>query len=187
MATMKRKPSQPSSVTKLPPEIKEAVDAAIREGRATIADIVAMVRQMGGEVSESAAGRYVKNARERLEDYRQAQQVAAVWCDKIGKEPQGNVGRMILEMLRVIAYKSMGDLETVSPEDLMFLSKAMKDLAGADKTMVDREINLLKLMAVKAQEVAASVEKTAKKAGLSDDTINTIKSQILGIPEVKRA
>lgn len=181
MATMKRKPSRPSSLTMLEPEIKEAVDAAIREGRATIADIVAMVRKMGGEVSESAAGRYVKNARERLEDYRQAQQMAAVWVEKIGKEPQGDVARMLLEMLRVAAFKSLGELETADPESLMLLSKAMKDLASADKTLVDREINLRKLIAARAEKVADEIGREARKLGATDETIQTWREKVLGV------
>ncbi|SDO76720.1 Protein of unknown function [Rhodoferax sp. OV413] len=185
--TSKRRPSRPSSITQLHPSIKEAVDTAVREGRATINEIVGLVKGMGGDASRSAVGRYVKNANERMEDYRQATQIAAVWVDKLGKEPEGDVGRMLLEMLRVVAFKTIGDLETASPEDLMFLGKALKDFAGADKLAVDKAINVRKLIAVRAAEVAASVVKTVKKAGLSDDTINVIRAEILGIPEAKKA
>lgn len=183
----RRRPSRPSSITQLDPAIKEAVDTAIREGRLTIDQIVTLIAQHGAEASRSAVGRYVKSASEKMEEYRQAMQVAAVWVDKIGKEPQGDVGRMVLEMLRLLAFKSLDKLDQVDPENLMFLAKAMKDMAGADKLFVDREINVRKLIAVRAAEVAASVTKTARKAGLSDDTISLIRSEILGIPEAKKA
>lgn len=186
-STFKRKPSRPSNITRLDPAIKQAVDTAVREGRATIDEIVALVEGLGGEASRSSVGRYVKNARERMEDYRQATQVAAVWVDKLGKEPEGDVGRMLLEMLRVVAFKTIGDLDTASPEDLMFLGKALKDFAGADKLAVDKAINLRKLIAVEAARVASEVTKTVKKAGLSDDTVELIRSKILGIPEAKKA
>lgn len=182
----KRKPSRPSSITRLDPDIKAAVDAAVREGRATIAEIVAIIKDKGSEASQSAVGRYVKNARERMEDYRQAQQIAAVWVDKLGNEPQGDVGRMLLEMLRVIAFKSIGDMETASPEDMMFLGKALKDIASADKLVVDREINRNKLLAAQAAKVATDVAKTAKKAGLTDETVELIRTKILGIPEASK-
>lgn len=182
-----RKPSRPSSITALDPKIKDAVDAAIREGRLTIDAIVRLIEQEGGDASRSAVGRYVKNAKERMEDYRKAQSMAAVWVDKLGKEPEGDIGRMVLEMLKLVAFKTVGNIEEAAPEDLMFLGKAMKDIAGSDKLIVDREINLRKLVAARAAEVAASVAKTAKKAGLSDETINVIRSEILGIPEVKKA
>ncbi len=183
----KRKPSRPSSITALDPRVREAVDAAVREGRMTIDQIVQLIAAQGEEASRSAVGRYVKNARARLEDFHQAQEIAKVWVDKLGKEPDGDIGRMLLEMLRVLAFKSLGDLEAASPEDLMFLGKALKDIAGADKLVVDREINLRKLLAAEAAKVASEVVKTVKKAGLSDETVEAIRSKILGIPEAKKA
>lgn len=184
-STFKRKPSRPSSILQLDPRVKEAVDAAVREGRLTIDQIVSMIAEQGEEASRSSVGRYVKNARERMEDYRQAQQIAAVWVDKLGKEPEGDIGRMLLEMLRVVAFKSIGDIESASPEDLMFLGKALKDIAGADKLVVDREINLRKLIQAQAEKVAANVANTAKKAGMTAETVELIRSQILGIPATK--
>ncbi len=71
-----------SSVLMLEPRIKEAVDRAIREERATLDEIVAMIEQMGGEASRSAVGRYAKNAREKLEKFREAQQLASVWIER---------------------------------------------------------------------------------------------------------
>ena len=182
----KRKPSRPSSITQLDPAIKEAVDTAVREGRLSIDDIVRLIASHGGEASRSAVGRYVKTANERLEEYRQAQQMAAVWMDKVGKEPDGDVGRMLLEMLRMLAFKSLGELESVGPEDLMFLSNAIKGFAQTDKLVIDKTINLRKLMAQEAERVAKEVVKTAKKAGMSDESVDMIRSKILGITEVTK-
>ncbi len=179
----KRKPSRPSSINQLDPAVKEAVDKAVREGRATIDQILQLIDSMGGEASRSAVGRYVKNARERLEDYRQASQIAAVWVDKLGKEPEGDIGRMLLEMLRVVAFKSIGDIDQASPEDLMFLGKALKDIAGADKLVVDREINLRKLIAAKAEKVAEEITREAKKLGASEEVIQTWRKKVLGVTE----
>lgn len=183
----KRKPSRPSNITLLEPSIKEAVDTAVREGRATIDAIVELIKGMGGDASRSSVGRYVKSANERMEEYRQAQQMAAVWMDKIGKEPEGDVGRMLLEMLRMVAFKTIDNIEGASPEDLMFLGKALKDLGSADKLVVDKTIALRKLIAIEAAKVATEVVKTAKKAGLTDETVELIRSKILGIPDAKKA
>jgi hypothetical protein len=178
---VKRKPSRPSSITQLDPKIKEAVDAAVREGRASIDQIVELIKTLGGEASRSAVGRYVKTANERMEEYRQAQQMAAVWMDKIGKEPEGDVGRMLLEMLRVVAFKTIGDIENASPEDLMFLGKALKDFAGADKLAVDKEINIRKLIAARAEKAANEIVKEARKIGASEETIQTWRNKVLGV------
>lgn len=182
----KRKPSRPSSITKLDPKIKEAVDAAVREGRASIDQIVELIAALGGEASRSSVGRYVKSETERMAEYREAQQRAQVWMAEIGKDPQGDVGRLNLEMLRLLAYKGIRDTENASPKDLMFLGAAVKSFAQTDRLVIDTEFAIRKLVAARAAEVAASVVKTAKKAGLSADTINVIRTEILGIPEARK-
>lgn len=184
--TYKRKPSRPSKISLFEPALKEAVDTAVREGRATVDQIFDMIVSMGGDTSRSGVGRYVKNANDHLEDYRQAQAQAALWMDKIGKEPDGDVGRMLLETLRMVALRTVRETEKVNPEDLNFLSNAIKGLAQADKLVVDKAIALRKLIAVEAAKVATDVAKTAKKAGLTDETIEMIRSKILGIPEAKK-
>jgi len=181
--TRKRKPSRPSSITQLDPAIKEAVDKAVRDGRLTIDQIVSLIDAQGGDASRSAVGRYVKNAKERMEEYRKAQGIAAVWVDKLGNEPQGDVGRLVLDMLRMVAYRTVGDIESASPEDLMFLGKAMKDIAGADKLVVDREINVRKLIAARAEKVAEQITKEARKMGASEETIQTWRNKVLGVAE----
>lgn len=178
---VKRKPSRPSSITQLDPQVKEAVDTAVREGRASIDQIVELIKSLGGEASRSAVGRYVKTANERMEEYRQAQQMAAVWMDKIGKEPEGDVGRMLLEMLRMLAFKSIGETESASPEDLMFLSNAIKGFAQTDKLVVDKEINIRKLVAAKAEKAANEIVKEARKIGASEETIQTWRNKVLGV------
>lgn len=183
----KRKPSRPSSITQLDPQVKEAVDSAVREGRASIDQIVELIKSLGGDASRSAVGRYVKTANERMEEYRKAQSVAAVWMDKIGAEPKGDVSRMLLEMLRMVAYRTIDQTESASPEDLMFLSNALKGFAQTDKLVIDKELGLRKLIAIEAAKVAVEVVKTVKKAGLSDETVELIRSKILGIPEAKKA
>ena len=54
-----------SSIARLPPELREAVDAAIADG-ATIDEIAALIRGEGGACSRSAVGRYTKNVRDLI-------------------------------------------------------------------------------------------------------------------------
>lgn len=173
-----------STIAKLDPAIKAEVDKAIREGRATLDDIVQLIKGMGAEASKSAVGRYAVNAKKQMETYRQAQEVSKVWVQQIGEAPEGDVGRLVVELVRMLAFKSisaMGEEEKgLEPEDLMFLAKAMKDLAGADKTAIDREINRQALQR-QVKAAAEVVTKVAKKNGLTADAVQTIRAEILGI------
>jgi len=172
-----------SSIDLLDPRIQDEVNAAVKEGRASIDEIVSLIKSMGGEASRSAVGRYVKTQSEKLEQFRQAQEMAKVWVDKIGKEPEGDVGRLLIEMLRVISYKTMSDMDTVEPQDLMFLGKAIKDISSADKVLVERIAAVRKLVAEQVTKAAEDVSKSARKAGASDEFVDMLKARMLGIAE----
>ena len=99
-----------SKVEQLPQPITDAVNGLIREGR-TIDDILTHLRTMGVEdISRSAVGRHVKSARETFEKYRQAQEIAKVWVNKLEAEPNGDVSRLLPEMLRVVAFQTIGQM-----------------------------------------------------------------------------
>lgn len=167
-----------SSIQELDPRIREAVDQAIREGRATIDDIVALIAQLGGEVSRSAVGRYKQRAENQMQKYREAQEVAKVWIGKLQADPEGDIGRLLAEMLRTVAFQSIGDMEAASPMDMMLLAKALKDMAGADKLTAER---ILKVRQDAAREAAEKVSAVGKAKGLSAETVAELRREILGV------
>lgn len=170
---------KPSSVTQLDPRIREAVDKAIREDRATIDQIVALIEDMGGEVSRSAVGRYKKNAEEQMQQYREAQEVAKVWIGKLEEDPNSDVGRLLSEMLRTVAFQTMGRMdEKAKAADIMFLAKALKEVASADKISTDREVKIRQEVAKKAADKAETV---GKQMGLSADQQSNLRKELLGI------
>lgn len=167
-----------STVKQLDPRIKAAVDEAIRDDRATINEIVAIIRGMGGDASRSAVGRYKAKAEEQFKRYRDAQEVAKVWIGKLQTDPEGDVGRLLAEMLRTTAFQTLGDIDEASPQDIMFLGKALKDLASADKLTAER---ILVVRREAAKEAAAVMEKSAKANGVSPETIKVIRRDLLGM------
>ena len=172
-----------STVSRFPEPIVTQVNQLIRDGH-TIDEIVATLQRMGADVSRSAMGRYVKSARESMEKYRQAQEVAKVWVDKLETEPSGDVARLLPEMLRAVAFQTLSTMgeatDPVGSQDLMFLAKALKDVSSASRINVDTEL-LLRKVRDQAKDAAAEVTKTIKQAGLSDETVQQIKARILGI------
>lgn len=174
-----------STVAKLPKELIDACNGLIRDGH-TIDDILTVLKSLGAEVSRSAVGRYVKSARASMEKYRQAQEVAKVWVDKLEAEPNGDVGRLLPEMLRVVAFQSLTQMgesdEPAKAMDVMLLAKAIRDVAGTTKTHLEVE-KQLRSMRAELKTAAKEVENTARQAGLSSDTVEQIKQRILGVGE----
>lgn len=170
--------SRKSSIKQLDPRIRTEVDAAIRDDRATVDDIVAIIRELGGNASRSAVGRYKQRAEEQMKRYREAQEVAKVWIGKLQTDPEGDVGRLLAEMLRTTAFQTIGDIDEATPQDIMFLGKALKDLASAD-TLTANRIMVVRREA--AKEAAVVAVKEAKGAGLSDEAAEMIRKKILGV------
>ncbi len=170
---------RPSHITRLPPEIKEAVDAAIREGRATIADIVGLIRELGGQASKSSVGRYKQSVEESMEHYRQAQAMAKTWAEQLPEN--GDVSQLVRQMLTMLAFRAASNLnegEEFNAQELAHLGRLNKDIASATK--IDFEARA-KIRAEALQQAAKEVDKVAVQAGLSDASAELIRKKILGV------
>ena len=178
-----RAPHRRSSLTILAPEIREAVDRAIREDRATIMEITATINAMGGEASKSAVGRYVKNAREELKDTLRFQNMAKTWITEIGKNPEGDTARLMFEFVKTFGLNTMPHLkhEESSPMDLMLLGKFIDHISRADKGFVERDKKVDDLVAARMAKAATALDRAVKKGGLTATTADKIRREILGI------
>ena len=90
-----------SSVARLPPELREAVDAAIADG-ATIDEIAALIRGEGGACSRSAVGRYTKNVRDLIRRQQETDRGIEMWVRALGERAEGRAGLILIETLRTM-------------------------------------------------------------------------------------
>ncbi len=171
-----------SSITQLPAELREAVDTAVREGRATIEELTALINAHGVAVSKSAVGRYMKRANDQMQRFRQAQEIAKVWIGKIETDPHGDVGRLLSEMLKTVAFQVAGDMgdesAKASAQDVMFLTSALRNIGTFDKVRME---HILKIRQETAAEAAKAAASAGKSRGLTPETIAYIRSEIYGI------
>lgn len=176
-----------STIEQLSPELTALCNRLIREGR-TIAEIREHLNELGAEVSHGAMGRYAKRAREQMKQYREAQEVAGMWVTQLNENPKGDVGAMLPEMLKSVAYATIATMgsspdgaakaKPVKPMEIMLLSKALKDLEATTKQNIDRRERIEKL-ALERQAKAA--ERVAKQQGMSADQWAQIRAEFLGI------
>ena len=171
-----------SSIAQLDAEILAKVHQLIREDRASIDEILSAISALGGDASRSAVGRYVKNTRDQMEHFRQAQEMSKVWVGQLENNPNSDVGLLLSQMLRTVAWQTLATQgagnEPIDVKDIGHLAKAIKDLAGADKLAADRELRIRKEFATQAADAAAD---EAQEQGLSRATVDAIRSRILGV------
>jgi hypothetical protein len=184
--------SQPSTIDKLPPEIKAALQEYLQDPRITQEEATARVNELLAalglpeRVSKSSVNRYAIKMSEVGEKLRQSRDVAEMFISKVGAAPQGQMGLLINEILRTLAFDlslKIQDADISDPETLAATIDQVKALALAVQRLeqsatlsIRREGEIRKQVAEQAAQV---VEKTAKQAGVTPEAIQIIRRDVL--------
>ena len=121
-----------SSIARLPPELREAVDAAIADG-ATIDEITALIQGEGGACSRSAVGRYTKNVRDLIRQQQETDRGIEMWVRALGERPEGRAGLILIETLRTLALSTMAHLSGARRRPRRKNSPACRWFSGASR------------------------------------------------------
>lgn len=178
-----------SSIKQLDPRIREAVDAALAGGQATIEEIVAMIRQMGGEASRSAVGRYKVNFEEDLQEYRAVQEASSSWYAQFKADPGGDVSRVLTEMVKVLAIQSVrsvreeGAGQGADPLDLARLTRAVRDVVSIERIKAEAEARGAAKVKAGLGQVLDKVAAEASGTGgrLPQEVLDRIRRDVYGI------
>ena len=184
-----------STVDQLPQEIREEI-GRLRDGGASIDQIVAHLRGLGEVVSRSAMGRHLKGMEAVGERLRRSRSVAEVLVRQLGDAPASRSAQMNIELLHTTILNlfmaggqddpdvdgdGMAALKG-NPEGVMMLSKALDHLTRASKSDVEFVAKIEARVAERTKRDAAGVaDKVGKARGLSADTIEAIRAGILGV------
>lgn len=184
-----------SKVELLPEEIRNTLNIFIRSGNMTQKDILEAVNQMIDEaglpddakLSRTGFNRYAKRMEDLGQRLRQSREVAEVWVSKLGEAPTSDVGKLLQEFVRTMAFdtsmkmmeQSEGEEgEVISPKALGQLALVVQRIETASMTSMKRE---KEIRAAYAAEAAEKTEAVAKKAGLTAETVKMLKAELLGI------
>ncbi len=168
-----------SRIQQLPPKIKKALDGLLVSG-VSQAEIL---RRLNPELKAaakkplSAAGlnRYSSKMEKMGRRIRESREIAEVWTEKLGEEPKGDVGQMIIEMLRTMAYElTMEASKPGATHDIAII----KDVALAVQRMEKAaEVNNKRELELR-REFAKQAEAEVKKQGLSSDIAAAIRTAL---------
>jgi hypothetical protein len=176
-----------STIEQLPADILEQLQTLLRDPRVTQLEatqqINAILEQQGEDtVSKSAVNRYAVKMKDVGAKLQQSREMAQMWIGKLGAAPQGQVGKLINEIIRTMAFDTAmhmsEDDEPVPPKLLAQLALAVQRLESAANMNEEREKQIRKEMAAQAAEAA---EKSLHKQGLTQDKVDAIKRDILGL------
>lgn len=181
--------ARPSTIERLPADILAQLQALLRDPRVSQLEATARINAILEEdghpdrVSKSAVNRYSLRMEEVGTRLRQTREVAEMWIGRLGSEPAGDVGKLLNEMIRGLAFDATMHLsesdEPVPPKLLRELSVAVERLERAARENTRHEDELRKRATEEAAERAAGA---AKKRGLSAEAVDAIRREILGVP-----
>jgi hypothetical protein len=185
---------RPSRIKQLPPDILEQLHALLRDPRVTQLEVVASINALLEErgevpVSKSALNRYKLRMDEAGAAMRDAREMAEIWIAKLGAAPQGQVGQLINEIIRVLALDVSLEIKrlvhggTVDEERLPEVVRMLKQLAEAleklERAASDNERRAAQIREQARREAAEMAEAAAQKAGVSADGIAALRAAIL--------
>ena len=179
---------QQSSIDRLPDDIREKLQELLRDPRVTQLDATAKINAVleteghDDRLSKSAVNRYAVRMEDVGQRLRETREVAKMWIGKLGSEPAGEVGKLLNEMVRTLAFRAAfqasesPDSDPIDPKLLKSLAISVYRLERAAKENVELEAKIRKQAKTQAAE---AVEKVAKKQGTSAATIDALRAAIM--------
>jgi hypothetical protein len=198
----KREKKQISSIDLLPDAVRSQLQALLADRKMTQLEVVRRINatlatlsaagQLPAEapesLSKSALNRYAVRMEEVGAKLRQSREVAEMFIGHVGAAPQGQMGLLINEMLRSMAFElslKMQDIDLENPETMSATIDQVKALALAVQRLeqstsinVKREGEIRKLALANA---ADAVEKAAVQQGLNAEQAAFWRQQVLGV------
>jgi len=183
---------QQSSIDRLPEEARQQLNDLLRDPAVTQRQAVARINAILADLehpevlSKSAVNRYAVRMEAVGKRMRESREVADALIGKLGPQPQGKIGNLVNEILRSISFElslklTDGELDG---DNAPAVAKMLKDLAlttmrleKAANLNVEREKEIRRQALTEAAE---KVDKTARKAGVTPETIALI-HEALGI------
>jgi uncharacterized radical SAM superfamily protein len=183
---------QKSAIDKLPKKLRDKLIEMLHNPAVTQAEIVDAINAEAGEplISKSSMNRYAQKMKRFADKNMQAKEIADAYIDKYGGENRQTLGKVINEQMRVAIFDLMGDFDEMREDskvkvkvtdaaDMLYkISRGLKELEQAEKLNAERTDAIRKAALAEAAE---TVERTAKSNGLTADTVEKIKKQILGL------
>jgi len=180
--------SQQSSIDLLPDDIRTKLQELLRDPRVTQLDATRRINEiLEGEghaerLSKSAVNRYFLKMEEVGKKLKQSREIAQMWIGRLGAEPQGEVGKLLNEMVRTLAFEATMNMaegeEPVQPRMLKDLSIAIERLERAATTNIKREEEIRKRA---LEEAADVVEETAIQLGNDEEQVRYFREKLLGV------
>ena len=184
-----------SSVSRLPAEIKTYIEAMLATGAQTLDELISDLKERypvessdGSLPSRSAIGRYGQKLERRLSAIRASTEAAKIIQAHAGDDNDARSGALTA-LIQTELFEAIMDIQEAAgdPENPMDPAERVGMLSAAAKniaTLTRSSVNLKKFqaeVAARTHAAAEAAEKIAVKGGLSAESVQALRREILGI------
>ncbi len=179
---------RPRKVDLLPEAVRRELDERLRQsGFSGYKALSEWLAGQGYQISHAAIHDYGKKLKAYGEKMRQAREVASVWIGRLGAEPQGQVGQLVNEILRTLAFDlslTLGEAE-LDPDDIPAAARTLKDLAVMMEKL-ERAANLnaereAEIRRQTAEELAEKAEAAAGGGAIAPEKLRQLIREAYGV------
>ena len=176
-------------IQQLPQTIQDRIHVLLRGG-VTQADILRQTEPLLKSIGEkplSAAGlnRYAAKVEATAHRMRQAREMARVWKNRFGEDPDDDLTGLMVDMLQTEVFEAITRLqesdETLDAETVNQLALGMQRLARAAEISAKREREIRREAAERADRKLAEAENDVSGGGDPTDIIRRVRRDIYGI------
>jgi hypothetical protein len=180
--------ARPSKIDRLPDDVKELIGALRRAGR-TIDEILAKLKELEVDVGRSGLGEHIKKwdmMAERLHRSKAAAEAIMQKLEDTGSDDRVarmNVAALHASIMELLAGEE-GEPVTLAPKEAMLVSTALKNLASAGKSDLDRFVVLNKFKAEQTRKIVVAAADEAASTGKPVDleaVLKRIREEVYGI------
>ncbi len=182
-------PKGRSKIDRLPEEVRDLIGRLLRQGR-TLDEIMAKLADLDLPAddlpSRSGLGRWAGQISAMAEEMRRQETIGRQLVEQFGDIGDTRTARVNIAMAQGLLSRLMftegGGVAKLDAKEAMFVCSSISSLMNAVKADTDRQLKLQAEAEKKTKTAAVkAVDAVAKEKGLSADTIQAIKAQILGV------
>jgi len=169
-----------SSITTLPKAVKEWLDKSLVESEFSGYEALsAALSEKGFSISKSSLHRYGSEFEESLQAIKLSTEMAKAVVEAC-PDNANDFGEALTRLVQQKSFEVLTKME-VDPQKVK-LTDLGKMVSLVNRSSIDIKKYAAEVKA-KTIEAAKEIEKVAKKGGLSDEAVQAIRKQILGIAE----
>jgi hypothetical protein len=177
-----------SSVDRLPKAVKDQLERMVADDRLTLDEMREQIARLYGAEhapARSPLWRWQQKFKATAERLKESREIARGVVDELGTAPDGDQGRAMVEVLSALVMKLMmtaAERDELDLDEIRHLARVVKQTAEAQQKAILNTKEIEQAAREKLlREQAAKVDQLEKSKGMSAETADQIRRQILGL------